>query len=166
MPIISSKRAASGYSLPNDVDVTLIDPARNPKYSKNLHAFMTSKKHQAFARYARLFVDSDGIHWLGFADDIGTLVGTQLLGVLSYGPRISVASWALSGDVVEDENFWAEYLEDGRCALDREHKTSFVGDETRWNVIGDHRHCQWCDKVTQQRHRVPVTLIREEWRNQ
>ena len=158
-----TSRSRNGYSAPTNLDVERINPALGAKYSPNLYEFLVARKNSSQARLARVFVDTDGTEYLGFMDDTNCLIGARLTQVLCYGDKTQVLSYCSTGDLREREGFWDEYIADGRCALDREHRMPFIGSETRWQVAGEERHCQWCNKETQvlQRHVKQVTV--ETW---
>jgi len=157
------KKGPNGYTLPNDLNLDDISPKNGVRYSPNLHAFL--KKNLNWANLARLFRDSEGVEYLGFIDDTDCLSGARLSQVLSYGAKTQVVSFANPGPLTEHESFWTEYVADARCALDRDHTMHFMGSETRWKVVGDERHCQWCGKVTQTLRRWAETKVihHERW---
>jgi hypothetical protein len=162
----SIKKDPNGYTPANGLDLGLIAPNCGFKYSPNLHRFL--KKHASLARMARLFIDSTGVRYLGFIDDTDSLIGARLNQVLSMGTKTPVFCYSTLGVLTEHESFWAEYVADGRCALDREHTTPFVGDQTRWRTAGEHRSCLWCGKMTQTLRRWTETKVveRESWEPQ
>lgn len=160
------KKDPNGYTPANGLDLDLIAPDKGFKYSPNLYKFL--RKHASQARMARLFIDSTGVRYLGFIDDTDSLIGVRLNQVLSMGTKAQVYSYGTLGLLTEHEAFWAEYVADGRCAIDREHTTHFVGGETRWRTVGDCRSCMWCGKMTQTLRRWTETKVvqREEWQPQ
>lgn len=160
------EKDANGYSLPNGLDVASISPHLGFKYSSNLHAFLV--KHASQGRLARVFVDNTGVEFLGFIDDTDQFIGVRLSQVLSMGRKASVVSYCALGALTERTAFWAEYLADGRCAIDRAHVMPYVGSETRWHTHGDGRSCVWCNKVTQKLRRWTETKVveHEAWENQ
>lgn len=160
------EKDANGFSLPNGLDVACISPHLGFKYSSNLHAFLV--KHASQGRLARVFVDNEGVEFLGFIDDTDQLIGARLSQVLSMGRKVSVVSYYSLGALVERTAFWAEYLADGRCAIDRAHVMPYVGSDTRWHTAGDCRSCTWCNKVTQKLRRWTETKVveHEAWENQ
>lgn len=160
------EKTANGYSLPNGLDVASISPHLGFKYSPNLHAFLV--KHASQGRLARVFADKSGIDYLGFIDDTDQLIGARLSQVLSLGRKATLGSYYTGGNWTERPSFWAEYLVDGRCAIDREHVVPYIGSDTRWRTDGDCRSCIWCNKVTQKLRRWTETKVveHEAWENQ
>ncbi|MEY2335685.1 hypothetical protein [Acidithiobacillus ferrianus] len=133
----------------NGLDLAAIDPRNGPQFSPNLYRFLKGRG-QTWATTCRVYLDMDGILRIGSLDD-GWLHGAWLMGVLCYGLREQV--WAhlpgSLGDLREITDFWTDYMRNGRCAIDPEHKRSFIGDETRWAVHGDERSCLWCGDAHQ-----------------
>jgi len=156
-------RTKNGYSAPTGLDLNLIDPARHPKYSPNLFAFLKARKNSSQLRLARVFADERGDEYLGFLDDTGCLIGSRLLQVLSFGASTAVVSFCGSHGWTERETFWAEYIQDGRCAVDHSHTMPFVGSEHRWHVSGERRDCQWCGKASQVLRRTVQQVVVESW---
>ena len=147
----------------NGLDVSLIKPDCGPKFSPNLYLWLTSKAHKNRAWAYRVYRDVDGVLWIGQLDR-RELIGAKLVAVLCNGARESTAAWQ-NIDAEEVPNFWANYITDGRCAIDVDHSMDFFNDETRWRVAGDSRSCQWCGKVTQALKRWTESVQRQEWIN-
>ena len=147
-----------------EFNVEDFNPKNHPKYSPNLYKWIKSQK----LRYPRIYKDKEGRFWIGLIDKEfpGDLLGCRLAGVLCNGKKERMG-WLLgfANQITECTNFWSEYRQDGRCAIDRDHAMAFVGDETRWQQDGDFRRCQWCGQATQRLHRWTETVAREEWRN-
>jgi hypothetical protein len=156
-------KAANGYTLPNGLDVASIAPHLGEKYSPNLHEFLL--KHPSQARMARVFLDGEGTAYIGFIDDTDQLIGARLSQVLSMGRKTTLGSYYMPRDWTEHASFWAEYIADGRCAIDREHVVPYIGSDTRWRTTGDCRQCLWCNQVTQKLRRWTETKVveREAW---
>lgn len=161
--ITKTERTRNGYSAPTGLEVERINPALGKKYSPNLYEFLTARKNSSQLRLARIFIDTDGTEYLGFMDDTNCLIGARLTQVLCYGTKAQVLSYCNTGDLRERVGFWDEYIADGRCAIDREHKMPFIGAETRWRVVGEQRHCQWCNKATQTLQRTVKQVTVESW---
>ncbi|MHB1630682.1 hypothetical protein [Acidithiobacillus sp.] len=133
----------------NGLDLAAINPRNGPQFSPNLYRFL-KKRGPAWAGTCRVYRDADNILRIGLLDD-GWLHGAWLMGVLCYGPLERV--WAhlpgSLGGLQEIPQFWTDYMRVGRCAIDPEHKMSFIGDESRWAVQGDERSCLWCGNAHQ-----------------
>lgn len=159
----TTERAKNGYSAPTGLDISLIEPARHGKYSPNLYAFLRARKNSSQLRLARVFVDKSDVEYLGFLDDTGCLIGARLSQVLCYGEKATVVSYCGAEKWQERVNFWAEYVADGRCAVDRAHTMPFIGSEHRWRIAGEHRDCQWCGKASQTLTRTEEKVSVERW---
>jgi hypothetical protein len=159
----TTERTKNGYSAPTGLDISLIDPALHRKYSPNLYAFLRARKHSSQLRLARVFIDQAGVEYLGFLDDTGCLIGARLTQVLCDGAKTAVVSYCGGNKWRELTNFWSEYIEDGRCALDRAHKMPFIGSEHRWHVAGGIRKCLWCNKASQVLKRTVKEVVSESW---
>lgn len=92
----------------------LISPKRGDKYSPNLYKWLVENfREREFE--TKVFVNSDGIRFIGFFDDAGWFLGASLMGVLRNGekekprpvPPIRVK------DYREIEGFWNAYEKDG-----------------------------------------------------
>ena len=148
---------------PNGLDVRAIDPRNGPKFSPNLYRWLTSRKHQHRAWTSRVYRDADGVMWIGMLD-LGDLIGCTLNSVLCNGAQENSACWVNLRGLQEVADFWVRYMSDGRCAIDIEHTTYFIGDDTRWTQNDDARHCLWCGKVQQVFTRWTEPKERKEWR--
>ena len=149
---------------PNGLDVGAVDPRNGAKYSPNLHRWLTmrNKKHHAWT--SRVYRDHGGMLWIGMLD-LGDLIGARLMNVLCYGTKAESFCYVGMRGLVEVTDFWPRYVADGRCAIDTEHRKSFVGDDTRWTQDGDTRACLWCGKARQVLTRWTGSVDRQEWRN-
>ena len=132
----------------------LINPKLGPKYSPNLHAWVRRNWGDSGLNIAVTSGLGVGTY-IGVLHGDGWMSGTQLNAVLCNGAKEKV--WALQPNhhgvrSGVDETFWARYVSDGRCAIDPDHQTYFVGHETRWKVTGGVRECLWCG------HHVQVLL--------
>lgn len=147
----------------NGLDLAAINPRNGPQFSPNLYRFL-KRRGQAWADACRVYRDADNILWIGSLDD-GWLHGARLMGVLCYGPGEQV--WAhlpgSLGGLQEVPQFWTDYMRIGRCAIDPEHKRSFIGDETRWAVHGDERSCLWCGNAHQKLETWVEEVRHERW---
>ena len=149
---------------PNGLDVRAVDPRNGAKYSPNLHRWLTmrNKKHHAWT--SRVYRDQGGMLWIGMLD-LGDLIGARLMNVLCYGTKAESFCYVGMRSLVEVSDFWPRYVADGRCAIDTEHRKSFVGDDTRWTQDGDTRACLWCGKAKQVLVRWTESVERHEWRD-
>lgn len=147
---------------PNYLDLSAIDPRNGAKYSPNLYGFLSSRKNRIIAKCARVYADTEGVLWVGYQDD-DYLIGARLMHVLCEGSRARVFAYAHIGALSELEDFWMRYVADGRCAIDPDHKTYFIGDETRWSGGGTERCCIWCGKARQRLERWVERVERERW---
>ena len=147
----------------NGLDLAAIDPRNGPQFSPNLYRFLKGRG-QTWATTCRVCLDMDGILRIGSLDD-GWLHGARLMGVLCYGLREQV--WAHPpeslGGLQELPSFWTDYMRNGRCAIDSEHKKSFIGDESRWSVHGDERSCLWCGNAHQKLETWVEEVRHEQW---
>jgi hypothetical protein len=138
-----------------------IAPAKGGKYSPNLYKWLTQRDKKHRAETSKVFSAPDGGLWIGMLDDDIFLIGCRLMTVLCSGTKAKSMAYPLKqiGPLEEVPDFWARYLEVGRCAIDQEHTMFFVGDETRWLVDGEKRECMWCGKAKQRRetYQVPRT---------
>ncbi len=156
----------TGYSKPTGLSLDDIHPRLGSKFSPNLHEYL--KNESSFMqRCARVFKQDDGTLWLGFMDDTGSLIGQRMSHVLCYGKKAQTFSYMRLEGLVEVADFWARYRQQGRCAIDEQHKQYFVGDESRWNVSADGltRECLWCGKVRQRLVRQEITTTVERWQS-
>jgi len=149
---------------PNGLDVRAVAPRNGAKYSPNLYKWLTmrNKKHHAWT--SRVYRDGSGTLWIGMLD-LGDLIGARLMNVLCCGAKAESFCYVGMRGLVEVADFWPRYVRDGRCAIDTEHCTYFVGDDTRWTVDGDTRACLWCGKAQQVLVRWTETVERQQWRD-
>lgn len=145
------------------LNIAALNPKNGVKYSPNLYAFLTSRRQSGLAPRARVYLDRDDVMWLGFFDDTDSFIGARLSLVLCYGAKQEATCPVNLGPLREVEDFWAQYLEDGRCAIDRAHKSCFINDDSRWRVEGQTRQCLWCHKASQRLVRREETVVRENW---
>ncbi|MCL4526433.1 MAG: hypothetical protein M1492_08060 [Gammaproteobacteria bacterium] len=147
----------------NGLDLAAINPSNGLQFSPNLYRFL--RKHGSTrAKTWRVFRDGDNTLWVGLLDD-GWLHGARLMGILCYGAREQ--AWAhVPGsicDLHEVPQFWTDYMRIGRCAIDPEHRMSFIGDETRWSVHGNERSCLWCGNARQRLETWVEEVRHERW---
>lgn len=140
---------------PNGIDVALIRPDLHPKFSPNLFLYLTSRKMEHDAKLVRVYGSPQ---WqsqliLGIIDTLPRtdwsfgVRGCRLMAALS-SPRKRENAHFMGQDFQEVEGFWERYVSIGRCALDEEHRTSFIGDDGRWSKEGkNRRRCTWCGMV-------------------
>ncbi len=146
----------------NGLDIEKIHPSNGAKYSPNLYAWLTLRSKRHRVETSRVFSTKDGLLYIGFLDD-GYLIGSRLVSVLCYGKKEK--SWAFSylGEVIEVPDFWARYMDVGRCAIDLEHKMHFFGDDSRWRIHGDRRECLWCENHSQKLRQWVEIVERSAW---
>jgi hypothetical protein len=149
----------------NVIDLAVINPRNGPQFSLNLFRFLR-KRGVAWANICRVYRDTDNIMWIGSLDN-GWLHGARLMVVLCYGSGEQLFAYApgrIAG-LTEVPNFWEEYMRIGRCAIDPEHRRSFMDDETRWAVSDDgkHRSCLWCGNAHQKRETWVEQVQHERW---
>lgn len=149
----------------NGLDVAAVHPSRGSKYSPNLHKWLTARGRRHRAWTSRVYRDADGALWIGTLD-LGDLFGSRLMEVLCSGTKAQSCCWVGLVGLVEVSDFWLCYVRDGRCAIDAAHQQYFIGDESRWAVIGDTRSCLWCGKAQQVLSRWTDAVQRSEWINQ
>lgn len=150
-------------------DLLALATLQGDKYSPNLRSFVL-RWHRKLGKTIKgpvpqVYRLSDGRLYIGYLDDYGALIGACLNTVLGRGASTQTFCYAHIRNPEWVEGFWEQYGEDGRCAIDRDHTTYFIGDNTRWRVDGDHRSCLWCGKVSQQLKRwtETKTVQHEEW---
>lgn len=136
------------------------------KYSPNLRRWLT-RNRRWMNNLPLVYRWRDGGLYIGRKEaDDNWFSGARLWGVLSGGKSGVVYAhppgWAQH--LVEIEGFWQRYAETGRCAIDPEHSRGFIGDETRWQINGDHRSCLWCGECQQTLHRWTEQVNRSAWR--
>ena len=70
--------------------------------------------------------------------------GVHVMEVLCHGADASRVCLAGALDSLEEvTDFWTRYQRIGRCAIDVEHKTSFVHG-VRYDTAGEVETCMWC----------------------
>lgn len=143
----------------NGLDIEKISPEKGAKYSPNLYKWLKEKKSRSWS--SRVYVDKDKTLWIGILDG-RELIGSKLIGVLCNGHKEESFAYQRV-DATEVPDFWANYMADGRCAIDPEHAMYFVGDDSRWVAEGGHRSCQWCHKATQRLVQTTRTIAAEKW---
>lgn len=160
---------------PSVLDIEAINPKRHSKYSANLYKWLKQSRNVAFNR-TRVFLlpDDDGqyISWKPRQILIGSLydgcVGGRRLSDILCGSRGVFSNTycyppAFKFIDITDE-FWSEYIRDGRCAIDRSHIGFFSRDESRYQHAGSTRKCRWCGKWFNKVIRKQVTVQRlVEW---
>ena len=143
------------------VDLRAIEPRNGPQYSPNLYRWMKSISKD-WRDVARVFTGSDGYLFIGHCFD-DNFCGAKMNTVLCNGVKAMPFSYPASVVSHEIHDFWPEYERIGRCAIDKEHTQYFIGDETRWKVEGETRHCLWCGNHTQHLKRWEEVVQHEKW---
>lgn len=158
-------RQVSGapYLSRTNLQLGQVHPSQGAKYSPNLFEYLNARAGKASLQLQRLFLDGQGTQWLGYFDDVGHFVGARLSQILSYGKKTQATCPINLGDMREVEGFWDAYRAQGRCAIDPEHKTSFLDDRWKLNAEGTERSCQWCQKASQRLVRQEVLVTRTGW---
>ena len=146
----------------NGLSVEEIHPSRSARYSPNLYRWLTSARRPYRAHLARVYRDTQGLLWIGHLDE-RDFIGCKLNAVLCNSKAESMCFSGLVGQLRELPHFWMSYTAIGRCAIDTEHKVSFLSDESRWEVDGEQRHCLWCRSFTQVLRRWTVTVEKSAW---
>ncbi len=141
-------------------------PDLDPKYSPNFYRFLTSRKRRLFAAYSTGYRHEDGSIWFGHIDpDSQTwFTGCQIMRIFCVGAGAEIfAHVGLAKHLTPIPDFWELYREKGRCAIDPEHKISFVGDEaSRYAYQGDVRTCRNCG-AKHRRVRHEEVVVSETW---
>ena len=139
-----------------------IHPKNGDKYSPNLQKFL--KKN--IGRDMKVYEDEDHVLYIGEFDE-EWFHGCRVITALCNGIHTLIFAHfhPQFGPDAEVPDFWDKYLRDGRCAIDPEHKISFLHDDSRWSIDGDTRTCRWCGKVTQFRQRWVEQVHKEAWVN-
>lgn len=139
---------------------------KGDKYSQNLRKY--AKKLHSHSRflgenrsYGDVFRDVDGNLHMGIMDDM-FLIGAQMSHIIC-DPSTGVYANRNIAKMTPIPDFWGRYAEDGRCAIDPDHSTAFIGDETRWMEGFISRTCLWCGKHSQRLHRRQEIVHREQW---
>jgi hypothetical protein len=150
---------------PNGLDIKSIHPKNGDKYSPNLHKYLMGKRRSIAAIYATVYQDRNGSIWLGYRDEENWFMGARLITVLCSGSRTDTLAYppSFGRGLIEVKGFWKQYVAHGRCAIDKEHDMFFIGDDNRWDVTGNRRHCKWCGKMHQERKSITETKVKEIW---
>lgn len=122
-------------------------PSFGDKFSPNLYQWLKENfREREFE--TKVFINNDGARFIGFFDDDGWFYGSNLIGVLCNGKKEWTGAYppSHSKDYQEIKGFWNDYMKNGRCAIDPEHKEHFRGN-TRWVVNGHIHTCTWCGYV-------------------
>lgn len=147
---------------PQDL-LPLIDPKINPKFSPNLHAWIKKRWSHLAINLVVTNPDEWGRRYIGHLDPENWLGCSKLNGVLCNGTK--ERTFAIPNHLGIDQTFFDRYVRDGRCAIDPEHKTFFINDQTRWKEIGSGltRECLWCGHHVQVKLDWTETVNKTEW---
>lgn len=151
------------------LDFDAINPKHGAKFSPNLYKWIvgTLKAKPLYCQFEKLEVykDGDGCLYIGFArtEDKGWLFGNQLFQILGGGQSLRSIFAIDVTKMTPLKNFWHDYIKRGRCAIDKQHKQNFIGDETRWLIAGNARACQWCGNAMQKLTKRKEVVIHEVW---
>lgn len=154
------------------MNIEQLNPKRNPKYSKNLYNWLRrrEKEHPTFPIERILLpvfrCEENKILWIGHLDE-EWLHGCKLMSILCNGASQKDCVYKVGYHMKELNlipDFWEQYLADGRCAIDRKHQMSFIGDESRWKVDGSIRDCLWCGNHRQELVQWEEIVRKQEWK--
>ncbi len=136
------------------------------KYSPNLAKWL-KRNRRWMNNLPLVYRWQDGGLYIGHRDDDGWFSGARIIGVLCGGKSGTVYAYPpeWGQHLVEQADFWDRYAAVGRCAIDPEHKRSFIGEDTRWLVNGESRQCLWCGQGHQTLHRWSETVEHKAWRS-
>lgn len=162
-------QAVNLYQQPNQLDVAFIKaPLKHgSKYSPMLHRFLSLARNRRTLTHGYVFEPTPNEFWLGWINDCGAMIGVRLSQAMSnrnteamyYAQTETRKDWSTC--VVPD--FWAKYVEIGRCAMDPEHGIAYIGDETRWEVVEDQRSCVWCQNCKQKLVSLGKVRLYKTW---
>lgn len=134
-----------------------IHPSKKPSFSPNLHKWVKhwAKTHPEHM-LPEVWLENDGLKLLRIGyqsrgekeSKTCGFVGVRLNAVLCNGTSANKErGWFTNlgpGNMTHIADFWERYLQIGRCAIDTDHKTGFIGDEGRYVMAGKIRTCTWC----------------------
>jgi hypothetical protein len=163
----------AGVTMKNNATLQSIESinptTKGDKFSPNLYNWM-KRQNKRFAgkllAYEEKVEAGLGSIWIGFYE--GTdFFGSRLLGILCGGTEEILVCWQGLNKMTEIKDFWKNYLAYGRCAIDKNHKMDFIGDEKRWKINGKTRTCLWCKNCTQKLKKWKETKVieHEDWEN-
>lgn len=152
-----------------------IAPSISAAFSPNLYRWMRAKGHfykdggvlQTVFRVkpgttlAQEF--GAGTLMIGYAGDQGEngFIGIRLIAALCHGTKAGSFYYVgMAAMLDEVADFWEQYMQVGRCAIDPDHKEGFMGD--RFTLDGDTRTCLWCG-AKHDRVMTPRTVFVESW---
>ena len=88
-------------------------------------------------------------------------ITAKVRGVMSMNYAYTKGIWQLKE--ITDE-FWAAYLQKGRCVWDAEHGMYMQNDENRYSYEDGFRVCNWCGAVHEAKRETTVEVkTREFW---
>jgi hypothetical protein len=144
-----------------------INPKTSPKYSPNLYAWIIKQWGGLDANLVVTRADDWGGRWIGHLDEDGWLFCSSLMGVLGHGAKEETC--AIQNTTRVDIAFFERYIQDGRCAIDPNHRMEFIGSQTRWLVVPasgakpERRECLWCGHHVQVKLDWTETVHKSEW---
>ena len=149
----------------NNLDLKAIRPGKS-KYSPNLYKWLMHRNHKRRSTQSMVY-SGHGHLWIGSVDEDGWFYGARLMAVLCNGSKEPGGAYADTESFTRLDDFWEQYIADGRCAIDREHEVRFLNEDDRWEVSedGQTRTCLWCGKVTQYLDTWEETITRSRWTN-
>ncbi len=141
------------------IDIEKFNPKNGDKYSPNFYKWLRRHYRPEFS-----VVRGGEFDHLYVGEDEGwCFTGKKLMHILcKIGDPIScILNLKTKPTPVAD--FWKDYEERGRCAIDPSHNMRFVGDENRYQQNGDARTCRWCGT---RQNLVTKTHEYQVWENQ
>jgi hypothetical protein len=130
----------------------LIDPKLNPKYSPNLYKWILKNWSKVAPPVVVTKPGEFGGRYIGLLHEDGWMSASPLNAVLVRGIKEQTMAIHPNHSIAKagaDKAFWDRYIRDGRCAIDTDHQTHFIGGETRWKYDGKVRECLWCGNHAQ-----------------
>jgi len=132
-------------------------PTKNPAYSPNLYKWMRAR-HNIIRAYVRLYREvSTGHLYLGYQDEDSWFYGAMLNRILTVGSRAWVGAMMPERRFEHVSGFWDEYLKLGRCAIDKDHETNFLGN--RWEEGENDRVCLWCGREQTKKQKTVSRIV-------
>lgn len=149
------------------IDLELINPERNKKYSPELFKWLKKAAEKVWSdAEIKVFRDSEmNVLWIGYITWDKCFMGCRLISAMASGGKKQAFCWSNKiNDLTEVEFFWENYLRVGRCAIDTKHNFRFVNENLdRWKFTGEnHRKCLWCGE-RQNRYSKRITRTEFYW---
>lgn len=145
------------------VDLTVIDPKNGKKFSPNLYRFLKKVSKRYDLNELGVYIDNHQTKWIGILREDGWFSGCRLTAVLCYGAKEQIYAHPNMTTLKKIEDFWSNYEQVGRCAIDPEHQMFFIDDKSRWDQKGDLRECIWCGCCSQSITKVKKMIAISKW---